>query len=991
MNFRFSEFPRPLSLFRIVSLRLPARKLALICSGVVCLIASVLANVAVVGQTTPVDTANTADAAAEGSTAAAADEPEAADKSTSDGPITPEVPELGRPVEYERDIHPILEANCIACHNAAVSENDLILENAAAILKGGSAGPAIVPGKPDESLLYQVAARSAEPVMPPLPNSVQAVRLTPQQVGLLRQWISEGAVGGAGGKSLVMKWQPISDQLKAVYSVDVDLHGRFVAAGRGGSAKVYDLIARENVASLVDPSLSAPDTPGAPAVAHRDFVHAVAFHPSGDLLATAGYREIKIWQRMIIGPPVAQSALPPETVCWAVSEDHRFLVTAGKTPGMAVMNRAAEASVASLETDGQAVTALQIVAGERPLVIAALADGRLQTNVLTTGELLQRSAPLESQTMTLLTGLAGNRLAALSTDGLVRLLAVAPDTGVITVSGQIRSEAGAIVRVAADDATVLTIAADVKAELWKADDASRIAGFDLPAKIRDARISTVVDRIALIQEDGQALLWSLKEPKQLALLNQDLSAVRGFRAAENLKAIRDGRAAVVKALLEEADKEVTAQKEAETKARGELDKAVAAVTEAKTKYDEAIAAAAAARKTLEAAPEDAAAKTASEAADKAETAGKDAHTNAVSQQQLAQKNLDFSIAAVMRSEQRAGDRRQQYAASQQEADAAAAAIEPAKTELAGRQVLSQFAGFAGNGTLVVTGDTTGVIRLWRSADGQPADVLPAVPDAGEILSLNCRGTAMTCATSTSRLMTRNLFPAWQLQKTVGPTDDGSDSIFVDRVLSLAFSPDGRFLAAGGGEASRQGQLTMWNVADWTLVRQFPDAHSDTVYGLEFSADGKLLASASADKFAKVWDVETGKHVQSFEGHTHHVMDVTWKADRTLLASAGADNAIKVWNAETGEQARTISTYGKQVTSLSFVGLQDNLLSSSGDRRVFLHAASNGNPVREFPGSPDYVYRAAATPDGTIVAAGCEDGNLRIWNGADAAVVATFGP
>ncbi|MCA9051609.1 MAG: hypothetical protein KDA89_22880, partial [Planctomycetaceae bacterium] len=101
--------------------------------------------------------------------------------------------------------------------------------------------------------------------------------------------------------------------------------------------------------------------------------------------------------------------------------------------------------------------------------------------------------------------------------------------------------------------------------------------------------------------------------------------------------------------------------------------------------------------------------------------------------------------------------------------------------------------------------------------------------------------------------------------------------------------------------------------------------------------------------------------------------------------------IKVWNAETGEQARTISTYTKQVTSLSFIGLTDEFVSCSGDKRVFRHKAANGGTVREFKGCPDYVYSSATTLDGSIVAAGGEDGVLRIWNGADAKEIVTFPP
>jgi WD40 repeat protein len=159
--------------------------------------------------------------------------------------------------------------------------------------------------------------------------------------------------------------------------------------------------------------------------------------------------------------------------------------------------------------------------------------------------------------------------------------------------------------------------------------------------------------------------------------------------------------------------------------------------------------------------------------------------------------------------------------------------------------------------------------------------------------------------------------------------------------------------------------------------------------VEFSADGRWLASSAADKFIKVFDPATGQFVRAFEGHTHHVMDVTWKADGTALASAGADNAIKVWNVDTGEQSRTIDTYNRQVTTLQYVGLQDLIVSGSGDRRVFFHTPSNGQPSREFGGNTDYVYRVATNAEGSVVVSGGEDGTVRVWNGPDAASIAVF--
>ena len=229
-------------------------------------------------------------------------------------------------------------------------------------------------------------------------------------------------------------------------------------------------------------------------------------------------------------------------------------------------------------------------------------------------------------------------------------------------------------------------------------------------------------------------------------------------------------------------------------------------------------------------------------------------------------------------------------------------------------------------------------------------------------------------------------PAWKLIATLGPPAENSldlaKSQFINRVLSLAFSPDGKLLATGGGDPSRSGELILWNVDTKAIVKQFVDAHSDTVFAIDFSRDGKQLVSGAADKFVKQFDVESGKLVRSFEGHTHHVLGVTWKADSSRIASAGADNAIKVWNVETGEQHRTIQNYTKQVTSIHYIGASDNMISGSGDKTVKMHRSNDGGNYRNFAGPTDFVYSVAVTRDEAIAAAGGEDGVLRIWNGTN---------
>ena len=909
-------------------------------------------------------------------------------------PIEAEAAQLGRPVEFERDIYPILEANCIACHNQALNESDLILEDSAAIMKGGSAGPSVVPGKPEESLLFKVAARMEEPVMPPWPNDVQAKKLRPKELGLLKQWITEGAPGGSGVKSGVMNWQPINSQLKAVYSVDIDPNGRFVTAGRAGGVTVYDMAVTDHIEHLTDPAIQVPE--GFPTAAHHDFVHAIAFHPSGDLIATSGYQEVKLWKRQI-ATASNLITLPGDSKWLASTSDGTIALVANAGSGVAVLNSANAEAIRQIETEGQAATAAAVTSGERVVAVIALADGRVQANLLETGELLHRTEPLVSPVTSLTAELATGRFAALCADGVLRLLSVAAENSAASVVAEIKSEVGPIQQVAADGSIIATVTAGQKVELWKTEDASRNGGFDLPGPIVQLSIAGSIDRAVFVLGDGQTLLWSLKESKQIAALNSDLQAVRNAKQAETLKTQREARSNVLKTKVAEAEKEVTSQKEAETKSKEELDKAIAATDEAKKKLEPLVAATAAVKTALVAAPEDAAAKKAVEDAEKAETSAKTAVTDAESKQQLAQKSLEFATAAVARAEQRVAERKAQQESAQKDAESATTQAETAVAASAAAVVASRSAVILSPQQLVATVDSVGIVRLWKAIDGQALDVLSAVTNlnegttVGPVASISAIGSDLVLNTETHQRFTRSATPGWSLEATLGPDQEGKTSVFLDRVLSLAFSPDGIMLATGGGEASRAGQVTLWNVADRTMLRELTDAHSDTVYGVEFSPDGKLLATASADKFAKVFDVATGNHIQSYEGHTHHVMDVTWKADLTLLASAGADNAIKVWNAETGEQTRTISTYTKQVTSLSFVGMTEEVLSGSGDKRVFLHKASNGGVVREFKGSTDYVYRVASTPDGSVIAAGCEDGVLRVWNGPDAKEIAAFAP
>ena len=289
-----------------------------------------------------------------------------------------------------------------------------------------------------------------------------------------------------------------------------------------------------------------------------------------------------------------------------------------------------------------------------------------------------------------------------------------------------------------------------------------------------------------------------------------------------------------------------------------------------------------------------------------------------------------------------------------------------------------------------TGAAFEIFKPGSSTDARlPGDDPSLLRDSNLVLALAFTSPdRLLSASPAEGLISWSLNAAWKLERIIGT--GGPDSPLTDRVNALRFSPDGRWLATGGGEPSRGGEIILWKTADGTMEKEFMNAHSDTVLALDFSPDGKYLASGAADKFVKVIELASGKVIKSFEGHLHHVLGVSWKRDGRTLASSGADNVVKVWDFASGERKKNIEGFNKEVTSVAFIDATDQALASSGDNQVRL-VRENGESVRTFSGATDYVYSAMATPDGKIVIAGGQDSMLRVWNGLNGKPITNFPP
>ncbi len=273
----------------------------------------------------------------------------------------------------------------------------------------------------------------------------------------------------------------------------------------------------------------------------------------------------------------------------------------------------------------------------------------------------------------------------------------------------------------------------------------------------------------------------------------------------------------------------------------------------------------------------------------------------------------------------------------------------------------------------------GTLSVWAVASGVPIEQV-SVPPPTTTLTAGADGS-FTATRSIS--LATGTAPHWVLERTL------SSDAFTDRVNAVRFSPDGRTLAVGGGEPSRSGDISLWDVASGELLKNWAERHTDAVLSLDFSPDGKLLASGGADKIARVTDLASGKQVNLFEGHTHHVLGVAFRADGRVLASAGGDGVVLVWDMIMGERRTKIEGWGKEVTSLQFVGATPQIVTSAGDNMVRI-VNDDGTVVRAIDKLPDFMQATASTASASVVIAGGEDSFLRIWDGTNGKELAAFG-
>lgn len=142
---------------------------------------------------------------------------------------------------------------------------------------------------------------------------------------------------------------------------------------------------------------------------------------------------------------------------------------------------------------------------------------------------------------------------------------------------------------------------------------------------------------------------------------------------------------------------------------------------------------------------------------------------------------------------------------------------------------------------------------------------------------------------------------------MGAANDG----YWGKPVTLAFSPDGRILAAGIGS-----RLRLWDMTNAQLIHDL-QGHRGNILRVLFSPDSKAVVSGSLDKTIRVWDVASGELRHTLKGHAGGVYGVAFSPDGKRLVTTSKDQTVKIWDTATAKEILSLRGHTSQIQNVAF--------------------------------------------------------------------------
>ena len=183
-------------------------------------------------------------------------------------------------------------------------------------------------------------------------------------------------------------------------------------------------------------------------------------------------------------------------------------------------------------------------------------------------------------------------------------------------------------------------------------------------------------------------------------------------------------------------------------------------------------------------------------------------------------------------------------------------------------------------------------------------------------------------------------------------------------------------------------LKLWDIESGKLLKTFR-GHSGYVYSVALSNNGKRALSGAGDHTLKLWDIESGQLLKTFQGHEGDVLSVALSNNGKRALSGADDHTLKLWDIESGQLLKTFQGHSGDVYSVALLGDGKRALSGARDNTLKLWDIESGQLLKTFQGHEGPVYSVALLGDGKRALSGAGDFTLKLWDIDSGQLLKTF--
>ena len=258
----------------------------------------------------------------------------------------------------------------------------------------------------------------------------------------------------------------------------------------------------------------------------------------------------------------------------------------------------------------------------------------------------------------------------------------------------------------------------------------------------------------------------------------------------------------------------------------------------------------------------------------------------------------------------------------------------------------------------------GTVKLWNIAEKRVRSTIKAHPGPVWGMSISHDGRLLATGGDDSKVRVFDLAS----MSEVNSFETGY------AIRTLAFSQSSNDVLIGG----RTGQVEVWNT-DSATKRLAAAGHTGTVVGVAFSPDGRMLASVSGDKTAKLWDAQTGGEQLTLQGHSGGIYGVAFSPDGSKVVTSGWDKTVRLWDTASGSLQHTCEGHQGDVWAVAFSSSTPFASSVGEDRIVRVWHTEQKSEVASLAGHTASLYSVTFSRDGHYLASAGRDGTARVWD------------